>query len=339
MELSLKPSWAALSSRKRSFWFTFLVTITASTTPPRLRFRQCASLLRELYGPNLREIVPTQLVVPKDFARRSGPVGQNVIGTEIGMKRRRISSLVNDTWGVATFRELGLDFPLFAAPVSEASPYFGQATCTLCRLPKPHCFSLGIGDDVILNCKACGTPNALKANDRKNSTCSQCGTSVQFPDTEKSVYSCSDCLRAGRAAITHNTELGMVRWEDAQRGITHGVPGDAHPDFPSSVNEDGWIQAHVPVSELMQLVHTPDFVSWQGEQWLFCHRQPMTYLGVWQQAEFQKAAPDGDGKTFFLNVLDESDEELWEYADSSQIGVYVFQCQECARLREYYDAS
>ncbi|MGY2896862.1 uncharacterized protein CbrC (UPF0167 family) [Deinococcus sp. UYEF24] len=131
----------------------------------------------------------------------------------------------------------------------------------------------------------------------------------------------------------------MVRWEDAQRGITHGVPGDAHPDFPSSVNEDGWIQAHVPVSELMQLVHTPDFVSWQGEQWLFCHRQPMTYLGVWQQAEFQKAAPDGDGKTFFLNVLDESDEELWEYADSSQIGVYVFQCQECARLREYYDAS
>ncbi|ULH15519.1 CbrC family protein [Deinococcus sp. KNUC1210] len=240
---------------------------------------------------------------------------------------------------MTTFRELGLDFPLFAALIREASHYVGQATCTLCRLPKLHCFTLGVGADVILGCPTCSTLNALDAADRKHGVCSHCASAIHFPDAEEQVYTCSDCLRAGKAAITHDTELGMVRWEDAQRGMTHGVPGTAHPGVPSSVNEDGWHQAHVPVPALMQLVHTPNFVSWQGEQWLFCHQKPMIYLGAWKQAAFQAAAPHGNGKALFLSVLDERNEELWTYVDRSQIGVYVFQCQECARLRAYHDAS
>jgi hypothetical protein len=151
---------------------------------------------------------------------------------------------------VTTFRDLGLDLPLFAAPVREASRYSGAQSCTLCRLPQPHCFALGIGDDIVLSCSACHATTALDTHSRADGTCSGCGTILPFPEAAEKVYTCFDCLRAGRAAFTQDTELGMVRWEDAQLGLTFGVPMDSPPELPGgdtnfTVNDDGWWQAHL----------------------------------------------------------------------------------------------
>ena len=65
------------------------------------------------------------------------------------------------------------------------------------------------------------------------------------------------------------------------RGVTHGVPGlstDQFETVPIDPEED-WYGVRVPGEHLWELLRTPGFHSWQGERWLFCCRQPMTYLG------------------------------------------------------------
>ncbi|SMB78116.1 hypothetical protein SAMN00790413_06494 [Deinococcus hopiensis KR-140] len=84
---------------------------------------------------------------------------------------------------------------------------------------------------------------------------------VPFPTTEEDIRACADDIRGGNAAFTQDTELGMVRWEDAQRGVTNGIRGEAHPDFTSSVNKDSWFLAHVPAPDLLELVRTPNCPS------------------------------------------------------------------------------
>ena len=115
---------------------------------------------------------------------------------------------------MATFAELGIPFPLFEAPTTEASDYVGLATCRLCGGRECHCFELGTGDSLILPCPACGVGNGLSAGDRAATPCRSCGSTVPFPDklkTRKQLLVCYDCLRGGKAAMTKSTEFGMVR--------------------------------------------------------------------------------------------------------------------------------
>lgn len=48
---------------------------------------------------------------------------------------------------MTTFAELGIPFPLFEAPTSEASDYVGLSSCRLCEVKSRHCFRLDIGCD------------------------------------------------------------------------------------------------------------------------------------------------------------------------------------------------
>jgi hypothetical protein len=128
---------------------------------------------------------------------------------------------------MTTFAELGVPFPLFDAPTSEANEYVGLSSCRLCEARDRHCFDLSIGCAVIQPGPACEVDNGLDANDCKDGPCRSCGSTVPFPDSlkeKKNLHICYACLRAGRAAITKDTEFGMASWEQAFRGVTHGVP-------------------------------------------------------------------------------------------------------------------
>ena len=50
-----------------------------------------------------------------------------------------------------TFKELGLDFPLFEAPVEEASGYIGEETCDICGNTTQHTFDT-MEEDVCYTC-------------------------------------------------------------------------------------------------------------------------------------------------------------------------------------------
>ena len=131
----------------------------------------------------------------------------------------------------------------------------------------------------------------------------------------------------------------MVTWDQAVEGLTHGIPGLKSADFEVVPAEDDpeWMRAVVPSHLLLELVRTPSYVTWQGEQWQFCCGKPMVYVGEWQEAEFNRHAPDGDGRALLKNAsINGVDESSW--GDLQNIGgPYMFRCKECASLRGHYD--
>ena len=244
---------------------------------------------------------------------------------------------------MATFSELGIPFPLFEAPTSEASDYAGQATCRLCGGPDRHCFDLGSRNSLILPCPSCGIDNGLIAADRADKPCRSCGRVVPFPEalrTKKQLLVCYDCLRAGRAAFSKATEFGGVTEAQAFDGVTDGVPGlrtDQFEVVPVHSEED-WYGVRVPAEHLWELLRTPGFHSWQDERWLFCCRQPMSYLGDWRDAVEVLRPEDQD--SFFQSLLDPDDEvrqEGFEAFEAGSICLYVYRCRSCFRCRATWD--
>lgn len=243
-----------------------------------------------------------------------------------------------------TFVELGIPFPLFEGPTSEARGYAGHSTCLLCGETNRHCFELGIGGAVMLPCPSCSVENGLVAAYRKDAQCRSCGTLVPFPKSkDDGIFTCYSCLRAGKAAITKDTEFGMVSWQQAVAGITHGVPGLKTADFELVLvdAEEQWFGVRLPSQHLLELIRTPSFVTWQGERWLFCCKQPMTYLGEW--ASLMKSRNRPNDSSAFLNEIMEEDNQtkasVWEAvsAGSGSVCVYAFQCKSCRRFRSSWD--
>jgi uncharacterized protein CbrC (UPF0167 family) len=203
-----------------------------------------------------------------------------------------------------TFADLGIPFPLFEAPAKEASEYKGLGRCKLCGTGQAHCFE---ADEIVGR-----RPRRLLC--------------------------CYACLRAGRAARAKDTVLGLVTWEGAAEGLTHGVPGLESSDFELIPSDDDpeWLRARVPSVMLVELLRTPGCVTWQGEQWQFCCGRPSVYLGEWKEEEFERRAPDGDGRTLFLQTAIEGLGDAWGKLRCLG-GPYVYRRPACQRLLGHYD--
>jgi hypothetical protein len=264
---------------------------------------------------------------------------------------------------MATFADLGIEIPLFAGPVDDADGWSGDGACVICGEERPG-FALGIGDDVIVTCDSCGSSIAVPA-DGEAERCRSCGRSNALDGAVEGGHACWRCLRAGRWASTMDTEAGMIRWEDAVRGRTHGVPFASEPTvwvvgsggaqeassvagapllagFPTTEpNEDGWRSAIIPSEILLELTRTPSYATWQGERWLFHCQRPMRYIGRWGRSQFNAAAPDGDGEALAAGAA-ELPLDVWrgladEPSSSSSVTVYVFRCPECDAVRGHWD--
>jgi len=237
-----------------------------------------------------------------------------------------------------TFDDLGIPFPLFDGPSNQASDYCGVGICSLCGSKRQHCFRLDIGCALMRDCPACGAQNGLDANDREDSPCRQCGAMVPFPDLgDDEIKACYNCLRSGKAAITKDTELGMISWEQAFEGVTHGIPGLNHSDFEMVSKEDDWVGARLPHEMMFELLRTPTYSTIQGERWQFCCRRPMVFVGEWTRDEFTRRASDGDGRRLFEEIVQDPVPGLWEDRLHDITGVYVFRCPSCRRMTAHWD--
>lgn len=242
---------------------------------------------------------------------------------------------------------LGIPFPLYQAPLKSMDCYAGPGICSLEGVQKPHRFLMGIGCDIILSCPRCSTPVALDAEERAAAYCPKCQTRIPFPppdEGEEELAVCYDCLRAGRAAITHDTEFGMVRWEDAIRGLTHGHPG-LKPDpvvqngFELGPMHDDWQTVRVPREILLELVRTPTYSTWQGDTWFFHCGRVMSYVGTWQVEDFYRLRPAGP-ESLFAELLGQDPrwEQYWSiFSDPDVAACYVHGCSACGKLRAYVD--
>ncbi len=237
-----------------------------------------------------------------------------------------------------TFEQLGIPFPLFEAPVKDASGYCGQRVCSLCHVAMAHCFHLGIGAYVIRACPSCDATTGVSAGDCEATVCSRCSAAVPFlavPEGE--VAACYACLRQGRAALTKDTVLGMVSWEQALEGVTHGIPGLSRSDFEMVPKEDGWVGARLPTTTMFELLRTPTYASIQGDLWQFCCRAPMIFVGSWTREDFTRNAKDQDGRRLFDEIVQERIPGLWEDELHDETGIYVFRCADCRRQTAHWD--
>lgn len=240
---------------------------------------------------------------------------------------------------MTTFSALGVRFALFEAPVEDASDFLGAGTCSLCKQEAMVCFEVGIGCTIVARCASCDTEAGLDAEDHLDGSCPRCGLTVRFPAVADPLVCCASCLQGGRAAITKDTELGMVGWEQAREGTTHGVPGLVSTEFEIVLGDRGWNRARVAPDLLFELIRTPTYSTLQGEQWLFCCREPMVFVGAWTREQFATRAPDGNGKALLAAVLAEDVPGLREDQLHDVARIYVFRCPRCAKLRGHWDCA
>jgi hypothetical protein len=179
-------------------------------------------------------------------------------------------------------------------------------------------------------------PAAHAEVDRAGS-CEVCGEEVPVLFSK----TCYGCFRAGKSTNVVDTELGMVRHEDAEKGLTHGVPLShpsnlpeydvvPHPVDPNFPN-DRWYHVRIARDYLEELIRTPRYRSIQGERWLFCCRRPCAFLGALPSRLIPK-----NGISQVEAISEWLRDPDWEKADSRDLDshiFYLFRCVECGTIR------
>lgn len=242
---------------------------------------------------------------------------------------------------MSTFADLGFPFPIFEAPASEATNYVGVGVCRLCEANDRPCLDLK-DDDLIRSCPSCGAVNGLVASGRPIETfCRACEAPVSFPeqsDDDSPFLVCAECLRAGRMAIAKETEFGFVDWEEAVEGLTRHLPEPPESDQFEVVPIRDSFGARIPGESLWELLRSPGYPSWQGENWLFHCRRPMIYKGTWESIAKTHQHPDRPAifKGLFADddPYREWDHEEFEYGSPT---LYIFQCRDCGLHRAHHD--
>lgn len=117
----------------------------------------------------------------------------------------------------------------------------------------------------------------------KAGSCEVCGgtASIRFEGA------CYQCFRSADVDNVVDTELGMVRMEDAKNGVTHGIPLGDPSELPgyelvphsadATFPDEQRFHVRVDSELLLELLRTPKYHTWQGECWQFCC--PCVFLG------------------------------------------------------------
>lgn len=240
------------------------------------------------------------------------------------------------------FHDLGAAFPLFSARVEEASEYVGIGDCSITRAESVPCFRLGVGCHLIVRCAGCGADNALCADERDAEMCHRCAELVEFPrKMPEEIVVGYEALRAGRAAISKETEYGMITWELAQCGCTEGEAGARrlrHSERAPMLELSGdRVGTKLNPAVMSELLRTPTYISWQGENWLFDGRTPGVFIGCWSAADFATHAGAQSAEDFFLSVVGSTERWLWSALTTGRVSVYVFRMPGSGALRAHWD--
>ena len=239
-----------------------------------------------------------------------------------------------------TFAQIGMPFPLFEAPVADATGFEPRGNCAVC----------GSRDIAVFN------------------------TGGEFE-----VVACYACLRTGRVPCMKDTEFGFVDAEHAARGLTHGTPSppppalgyELVPHSGDSEDEDApsgdapcptyqgegfvmwdagdagerWYSVRIAREHLEELLRTPNYSTWQGEQWQFCCHRPAVFVGAWVLDDWTRAAAERgvEVPALLQEVLDLRPREAADLAEwlggDSTVSTYVFRCSTCGKLRAHQDST
>ena len=144
----------------------------------------------------------------------------------------------------------------------------------------------------------------------------------------------------------------MVRRDDVDNGMTHGIPLSGpedlagyelvpHPVDPNFPDEK-WFSVKVDRAELRELTRTPNYHSWQGERWLFCCGRACVFLGELALADLDSLATKkgrsvSEATACVFGASSDESPELLERIKNQSISTYSFRCRSCGRLRAVWD--
>ena len=212
-----------------------------------------------------------------------------------------------------SFEEMGIPFPLYEYR-AEGTEFCGLASCTICRRPSQPCFEV---DAIISACGTCDADNSLAPGGPEHPVCRSCGSPLpRTPSGRSGKYrACYDCLRAGRAAVVKATEYGLISWEETLDGLAGGIPADLVGDGIDVVpmehveGEEAFVRVRLTREQMLELLRTPTYSSWQDERWLFCCRCPMIFVGNWDEEKYSKMTPDGNTERLFYEIMGDASPE------------------------------
>jgi hypothetical protein len=238
---------------------------------------------------------------------------------------------------MATFAELGIPFPLYRGQVKECSDYHGPGVSSISGVPSDHCFKLGIGGSLVLECRACRQTVLHNCGDAGPVVCSACSTETIAQSKGKFLITYEE-LRQGLGLIVKDTEIGMISYEQYQLGQSHGSPyPDSLHGFDVIQNADGWYCAKLDRQDMHELLRTPNYVTWQGERWLFHQRKPMIFLGEWTEEDFERNRGSQGLRDYYLEVLGADFSDLYDHRDG--VCKYIFTSVDGGVIRGHYDFS
>lgn len=111
---------------------------------------------------------------------------------------------------------------------------------------------------------------------------------------------------------------------DLAKSVNHN-----YPDWPE---DQAKAYSEHTVDELSR---TPP-VQWiQSNQWPVCHADFCRYLGEWDQSQLARNAPDGDGLTYLMSIVQDpvhDKEGLWQSIDKKWTIIFMFECFTCSRV-------
>jgi Uncharacterised protein family (UPF0167) len=254
---------------------------------------------------------------------------------------------VGETDVTGDFSRPGHSLPLFEVPASEAWQFKGIGRCSLCQQEGVYCFDLKYAA-IIVRCAACEAEATLRkplgrgqelgsrsasieprADAPLGQACPGCGNRLAVAELERIAEpACYVCVRQGRIAMSKDTELGMIRHEDAMRGVTRGRPTLDRADVELVRPADtSWVCAKLPIATMLELIRTPSYLAYQGENWLYCCGGPMVYVGLWS------------GKRFGALALDQVVGSPLRGLAESPFKLCAFRCAACKKYRAYSDVS
>ena len=203
-----------------------------------------------------------------------------------------------------TFAELGMEFPLFAAPIEDAD-IDKPGACSHCSKARPILFGG--------SCYACF----------------RSGMGSHAIDTEYGMVRPEDAVNGH----THGIPLDPQNLPDLPL-IAHAVD----PEFP----DERWYSVQFAAADLLELTRTPSYHTWQGERWLFCCNKPSIFLGCIDSDQLTEiaAASEASREATIANLLSASMDVAPRLLTSMVDGtgsLYLFRCQSCSRLRAHFD--
>lgn len=231
-----------------------------------------------------------------------------------------------------------MEFPLYLAPVEKAPCFHGFGKSIISGEESHQCFRLGIGATLVIKCPRCKNTCYLDCGEDDLPSNCKCGEPFPFNTTSERLITYQE-LRAGRGLITKDTEAGMISEEQLITGWTHGNP---NPDFlrgfeirKDPESEDGWYQAKVSTEDMYELLRTPDYETWQGDNWQFHNGHPMAFVGEWNRDDFDRNRGDATVEDFMVQVLGSEFRCSLEYEDA--VCKYIFQDTMSGIFKGHYD--